>query len=87
MRKSLVVLAVLASFVLTACFVGDENAGKWASRQEIVDAAARCGVPDFRPTKAGDAGAAYVAGEDPDRGPKGSCIYADLKSRGKTAPR
>ena len=87
MRKPLVVLAALASFVLTACFVGDENAVKWASRREIVDAAARCGVPDFRPTKAGDAWAAYVEGEDPDRGPKGNCIYADLKSQGKTATR
>ena len=81
------VLAALASFGLTACFVGDENARKWASRREIVDAAARCGVPDFQPTKAGDAWAAYVEGEDPDRGPKGNCIYADLKSQGKIATR
>lgn len=87
MRKSPAILAALASFVLTACFVGDENAGKRASRREIVDAAARCGVPDFRPTKAGDAWAAYVEGEDPDRGPKGNCIYADLKSQGKIATR
>jgi hypothetical protein len=87
MRKYFVVLATLASFVLTACFVGDENTGKWASRREIVDAAARCGLPDFQPTKAGDAWAAYVEGEDPDRGPKGNCIYADLKSQGKMATR
>lgn len=87
MRKSIVVSAALASFVLTACFGGDENAGKWASRREIVDAAARCGVPDFRPTKAGDGWAAYVEGEDPDRGTKGNCIYADLKSQGKIATR
>jgi hypothetical protein len=87
MKKPLVVIASFASLILTACFVGDENAGKWASRREIVDAAARCGVPDFRPTKAGEAWAAYVEGEDPDRGPKGNCIYADLKSQGKMATR
>lgn len=87
MRKSLVVLGAFASFVLTACFVGDENAGKWASRREIVDAAARCGVPNFQPTKVGDAWAAYVEGEDPDRSPKGNCIYADLRSQGKIATR
>jgi hypothetical protein len=87
MKKSFVVVAVLASLILTACFVGDENAGNWASRREIVDAAARCGVPNFRPTKAGDAWAAYVEGEDPDRGPKGNCIYADLKSQGKMVTR
>jgi hypothetical protein len=87
MKKPCLVVAVLASFILTACFVGDENAGKWASRREIVDAAARCGVPNFRPTKVGDAWAAYVEGEDPDRGPKGDCIYADLKNQGKMATR
>ena len=87
MRKSLVVLAVLVSLGLTGCSVGDENAGKWASRQDIVDSAARCGVPNFGPTKAGDAWADYVEGEDSDPGPKGNCIYADLKSQGKIATR
>jgi len=87
MKTSAVVVAVLANLILTACFVGDENAGKRASRREIVDAAARCGVPNFRPTKAGDAWAAYVEGERPDHGPKGDCIYANLKSQGKMATR
>jgi hypothetical protein len=87
MKTSVVLVTTLSSLVLTACFVGDEDAGKWASRRQIVDAAARCGVPNFKPTKAGAAWAAYVDGEDPDHGPKGDCIYADLKRQGKIATR
>lgn len=66
-------------------FAGDEV--KWASREQVVEAAARCGVRDFQPTKAGAAWAAYVPGEDPDHGPQGDCIYADLKRRGLLATR
>ncbi len=74
-----------ASFTLAACFVGDEN--HWASRRQIVQAALRCGVPSFQPTKVGDTWAAYVAGENPNHGPKGDCIYADLQRQGLLATR
>jgi hypothetical protein len=76
-----------ASFSVTACFVGDENAGRWASRSQVVDAAARCGVANFNPTKVGDAWAAYVDGEHFGHGPKGDCIYADLERQGLLATR
>ena len=75
----------IASFNLAACFVGDENAGRCASRRQIIDAAARCGLPNFKPTKAGAHWGAYVDGEDFDRGPKGNCIYADLERQGLLA--
>lgn len=77
----------LASINLAACFVGDENAGRWATRRQIVDAAARCGVSNFQPTKIGDGLAAYVDGEDFGQGPKSDCIYADLESQGLLATR
>lgn len=80
-----VLVVAAASLTLAACFVGDES--HWASRRHIVDAAARCGIPDFKPTKAGDAWAAYVDGENPDHGVKGDCIYADLKRQGLLATR
>ena len=75
------------SCVLAACFVGEDENRSWASRRQIVDAAARCGVLNFKPTEAGADWAAYVEGEDPDRGQKGNCIYADLKSQGLLATR
>jgi len=75
------------SCALGACFVGDEDTRAWASRQQIVDAAARCGVPDFQPTEAGAHWAAYVEGEDFDHGAKGNCIYADLRNQGLLATR
>jgi len=72
--------------MLSGCFIGDDQGG-WASRGQIVDAAARCGVPDFEPTEAGAHWAAYVAGEDPDRGTKTDCIYEDLRAHGLKATR
>jgi len=75
------------SAALTGCFVGDEEAGRWASREDIVAAAGRCGLPGFEPAEAGAGWAAYVPGEDPDRGPKGNCIYNDLRAHGVMATR
>lgn len=77
----------VASLSLSACFVGDENAGRWASRRQIVDAAARCGVSNFQPTKVGTGWAAYVDGENFGHGPKGDCIYADIEGQGLLATR
>lgn len=84
-QRPLAFLALAAALVTSGCFVGDEN--HWASRNQIADAAARCGVPDFKPTKIGTAWAAYVDGENPDHGPKGDCIYADLERQGLQATR
>lgn len=59
----------------------------FATRRQIVEAAARCGVPNLKPTKAGINWAAYVEGEDPDDGPKGNCIYTVLARQGLRATR
>jgi hypothetical protein len=67
---------------LSACFIGDEDAGGWASRNEIIEAANRCGISDFEPTEAGAGWAAYVAGEDSGKGRKSNCIYDDLHRQG-----
>jgi hypothetical protein len=73
--------------MLSGCFPGEDADIHWASRKQVVQAAARCGIQHFEPTQAGAAWAAYVPGENPDKGPRGDCIYADLKSRGLTATR
>ncbi len=74
--------AVLAQ---AGCFVGDEN--HWASRAQVVDAATRCGLRDFKPTKAGDAWAAYVDAGVPEHAAKEDCIYAGLNRQGLLATR
>jgi hypothetical protein len=74
--------AVLSS---AGCFSGDE--ANWASRKQITDAASRCGIPDFQPTRAGTAWAAYVDKDLPDHTAKEDCIYADLAGQGLLATR
>ena len=54
----------------------------YATRQQIVEAAARCGVDNFKPIPAGAAWAAYVADSVPDHAAKEDCIYNDLKGQG-----
>ena len=79
-------LVVTASaLTLTGCFYGDEN--DWASRSDIVEAAERCGVPDFEPTAAGAAYAAYVPANVADAAAKEDCIYKDLDGQGLLATR
>lgn len=73
--------------MLSGCSPGGTGDIHWASRKQVVQAAARCGIRDFKPTKAAGSWAAYVPGERPDKGPKGDCIYADLEGRGLTATR
>jgi hypothetical protein len=73
-------------FLLSGCFIGDENS--WAGREDIVQAAARCGVANFEPTDApGGAYAAYVRQEIPEAERKEECIYADLERQGLLATR
>lgn len=85
--RRLMAAGFLISAVLTqaGCFVGDEN--HWASRAQVADAATRCGLRDFKPTKAGDAWAAYVDSGVPGRAAKEDCIYADLNRQGLLATR
>ena len=78
-------VAVL-SLVLAGCFIGDEDSDM-ASRDQIIAAAERCGVKNFEPKPAGDGWAAYVPGEDPDRGSRTNCIYDDLRAQGLEATR
>lgn len=77
-----------AALLVTTMFSGCGGVQEgFATRHQIIEAAARCGVPNLKPTKAGINWAAYVEGEDPDHGPNGNCIYADLKRQGLRATR
>jgi hypothetical protein len=83
--RFLIVVAVMIS--LGGCFYGDENAGRFSTPEQIKAAAARCGLSDFEPTKAGDAWAAYVDESVPDHAAKEDCIYDDLASQGRLTTR
>lgn len=78
-------LLPLSALILAACFYGDEN--DWAEREQIIEAASRCGVTRFEPTEAGDAYAAYVPKTIPDAREKEDCIYRDLDRQGLLATR
>lgn len=58
-----------------------------ASREQIVQAAQSCGLPDFQPTVAGDFHAAYVPRSTPDAVAKEECIYSELKGQGLSVTR
>lgn len=78
---------LIASMSVTACFYGDENAGKWSTPRQIKAAAARCGIADFEPTRVGGAWAAYVDDAVPDHRAKEDCIYNDLQGQGRLTTR
>lgn len=65
---------------LTGC-ARDAQQG-FATRRDIVEAAARCGVPDFKPTRAGANWAAYVRPPVHDHQAKEDCIYQDIRGAG-----
>ena len=67
---------------LGGCFWGHENAARWSTPEQIKTAAARCGIADFKPTRAGAAWAAYVDDSVPDHQSKEDCIYIDLEGQG-----
>jgi len=76
---------VAFTVLLTGCsdqFCIDGGETCWASLEQIVEAAARCGVPDFEPTKAGAAWAAYVPEKVSNHATKEDCIYKDLNGKG-----
>lgn len=78
---------VVTAAMLNGCFVGDENAGKWSTPDQIKAAAARCGLSRFEPTKVGEGWAAYVSASVPDHKAKEDCIYADLAGQGRLTTR
>lgn len=84
---SRVLLVLTATISLGGCFPWDEDAGRWSTPDQIRVAAARCGLSDFEPTKAGGAWAAYVDDGVPDHAAKEDCIYADLASEGRLTTR
>jgi hypothetical protein len=80
-------LVLTAAMSLGGCFPWDEDAGRRSTPDQIKAAAARCGVNDFEPTKAGAAWAAYVDDSVPGHAAKEDCIYADLERQGRLTTR
>lgn len=85
--RPFIIATIAGVFMTSGCFVGDEDAGEWATPDEIRAAAARCGVERFEPTRAGDGWAAYVDEAVTDHATKEDCIYADLERRGRLVTR
>jgi hypothetical protein len=75
--RRILIAPSLLLLATSSCFPFDEN--DWASRDQIIEAARRCGVPDFEPTEVGDAWAAWVPDTVPDHAAKEDCIYGDMK--------
>jgi hypothetical protein len=82
-----VLAVVIAAAATSGCFVGDEFADEWSTPEQIKAAAARCGIDNFEPTRAGGAWAAYVDDSVPDHEAKEDCIYADLEGQGRRTTR
>jgi hypothetical protein len=76
-KAAIVLFAGLA--LLVACSDGVPDG--YATWDQIVEAADRCGVPDFKPTDANAAWAAYVPEDVPNHASKEDCIYHDLRER------
>ncbi|MDH4745111.1 hypothetical protein OMP43_13905 [Sphingomonas sp. CBMAI 2297] len=70
---------LLGSLPLLACAEVPEG---WATKAQIVEAAERCGMTDFKPIKAGAAWAAYVPKNVSNHAAKEDCIYNDLRGQG-----
>ncbi len=75
----LLVMGVFSSCSERAC---TDPGVCWANRQDGIAAAERCGVEDFEPQETADTWLPYVEGENPDTGPKTSCIAKDLQGQG-----
>jgi len=70
----------LASALICGCFPFDETE-ELASRDIVIAAAARCGVPNFEPTPRGEGFAALVDDAIPDNDKKEACIIEDVEQR------
>lgn len=77
-----ILFVAVAALAMSGCFLGNEFEDEMATPDQIKAAAARCGVSNFRPTKAGAGWAAYVDKSVPDSETKADCIYADLERQG-----
>lgn len=75
-------VAVVALAGCSERFCIDGGLQCWAGRTEIVEAAAKCGVPNFEPTEAGGAWAAYVSETVPNHDAKEQCIYDHFEKIG-----
>lgn len=77
-RKAAIISAALLQ---AGCFIGEEHEEP-APREMIIEAAARCGVPDFVPTPRGDGRfAAIVDDSIPDSDAKEACIIYEVEQR------
>ncbi len=74
------IIITMASALVCGCFPGDETQ-ELASREIVVAAAARCGVPNFVPTPRGEGFAAHVDAAVPDSDKKEACIIEDVEQR------
>jgi hypothetical protein len=75
--------ACLAAFTLLLGMAGcGLDPHDWANRRQIIEAADRCGVSNFRPTRAGAGWAAYVEPPTPAAKVQEDCIYDDLARQG-----
>ncbi len=79
MSAPLLALAVAVG-LLAGC--GRDAQPGFATRREIIEAAERCGLEDFHPTRAGINWAAYVAETVPDHQAREDCIYDDIRGQG-----
>ena len=81
-RLNIISLSLLSLSACSERLCIDGGAQCWAGRTEIIEAAAKCGVPNFEPTEAGDAWAAYVPKTVPNHEAKEQCIYDHFKRLG-----
>jgi predicted 2-oxoglutarate/Fe(II)-dependent dioxygenase YbiX len=68
----------MASALVCGCLPFDETE-ELASREMVIAAAARCGVPNFEPTPRGDGFAVHIDDAVPDSDKKEACIIQDVE--------
>lgn len=73
-------LALTSVLLASGCFSGDRP--NYPSREQVIEAAARCGIEGFEPTNVGAGIAAYVSPTIKDAEQKEDCIYDNLRGRG-----
>lgn len=79
------VLFSASALSLSGCFIGPDD--EWATRQQVVEAAGKCGLPLFEPQQVGNAWAAHVPESVLEHKVKEDCIYEQLAQRGLLATR
>ena len=79
------VLFSASALSMSGCFIGPDD--EWATRQQVVEAAGKCGLPQFEPRRVGNAWAAHVPESVSEHTVKEDCIYEQLAQRGLLATR